>query len=72
MREVRLHELAGSLSSTQRVHECSYIGFSSAHKVVTWEPLCVICQTQVSGGSKGSVNLGDICPMGVRRSRYDQ
>ena len=25
-----------------------------------------------SGGSKGSVNLGDICPMGVRRSRYDQ
>ena len=25
-----------------------------------------------SGGSKGSVNLGDIWPMGVRRSRYDQ
>ena len=27
---------------------------------------------QYSGGSKGSVNLGDIWPMGVRRSRYDQ
>ena len=25
-----------------------------------------------SGGSKGSVNLGDIWPMGVRRSGYDQ
>ena len=26
----------------------------------------------MSGGSKGSVNLGYIWPMGVRRSRYDQ